>query len=128
VISFDTIMPETADVELVKRNGARDSLFLVAQFRLAGKREKKAARIRNLSPGGLLAEIAGNIPIGTAIEIEVRGIGWVAGKIVWSICGRVGVAFDQQIDPILARKPVGQGTQTPGYAQAANIVRASRKR
>jgi len=98
-------------------------LFLVAQFRLVGKREKKEARIRNLSAGGLLAEIAGDVPEGTAVEIQVRGIGWVAGKIVWSICGRVGIAFDQQIDPILARKPVGQGTQTPSYAKPATVVR-----
>ncbi|OYY88972.1 MAG: PilZ domain-containing protein [Sphingomonas sp. 28-66-16] len=100
-----------------QRNDLRDSLFLVAQFRIAGSRESEQVRVRNLSAGGLMAEVAGRIDQGTAVEIEVRGIGWVAGRIAWATAGRVGIAFDEVIDPILARKPVGNGTKTPTFTK-----------
>ena len=66
-------------------------------------------RVRNLSAGGLMAEYAGPLDDGAPIEIDVRGIGWVSGRIAWRAAGRVGVAFDRHIDPMLARKPVGGG-------------------
>lgn len=99
-----------------QRSGARDSLLLAAQFRVDGA-DAGTVRVRNLSPGGLMAEHAAPIPRDTPVEIEVRGVGWVKGKIAWSAEGRVGVAFDVAIDPKLARKPVGKGTHTPVYAK-----------
>ncbi len=100
-----------------QRHENRDSLFLVAQFRVAGTRQAEQVRVRNLSAGGLMAEVSSPIVQGTAVEMEVRGIGWITGKIAWYAAGRVGVAFDQMIDPSLARKPVGGGTQTPVYVK-----------
>jgi hypothetical protein len=44
-------------------------------------------------------------------------VGWVKGRIAWATDGRVGVAFDIEIDPMLARKPVGKGAQTPSYTK-----------
>lgn len=100
-----------------QRHETRDSLFLVAQFRVAGTRHAEQVRVRNLSAGGLMAEVSSPIVQGTAVEMEVRGVGWITGKIAWYAAGRVGVAFDQMIDPTLARKPVGGGTQTPVYVK-----------
>lgn len=100
-----------------QRHETRDSLFLVAQFRVAGTRQGEQVRVRNLSAGGLMAEVASPIAQGTPVELEVRGVGWITGKIAWYAAGRVGVAFDQMIDPTLARKPVGGGTQTPVYVK-----------
>jgi hypothetical protein len=51
------------------------------------------------------------------VEVEVRGVGWVSGRIAWATDGRVGIAFDTPIDPLLARKPVGGGTQTPTFVK-----------
>lgn len=98
----------------VPRSGARDSLLLTAQFRVDGE-DVHQVRVRNLSSGGLMAEFAGLIMAGTPVEIEVRGVGWVSGRIAWATDGRVGVAFSSEIDPLRARRPVGKGGSTPGY-------------
>ena len=99
------------------RNDSRDSLFLMADARIAGHPEINQVRVRNLSTGGLMAEFPGGLEQGTRVEIDVRGVGWCPGRIAWSAAGRVGVAFDAAIDPMLARKPVGQGAKTPTYVK-----------
>ena len=106
----------SADDFAGKRSGVRDSLLLTAQFRVDGQ-DVGTVRVRNLSAGGLMAEYTGPVGLRTPVEIEVRGVGWVKGKIAWAAEGRVGVAFDHEIDPKLARKPVGGGTQTPAYVK-----------
>jgi hypothetical protein len=88
------------------RSDARDSLLLAATFRVTGHKFEHVVRIRNLSAGGLMAEFDRVLEIGTPVEVNVRGIGWVPGQIAWVAAGRVGVAFDRQIDPRAARKPV----------------------
>lgn len=90
------------------RSKARDSLFLMAGFRRTGDDASRQVRVRNLSEGGLMAELPDDLDIGTAVEIDVRGIGIVPGRVAWSTQGRVGVAFDRPIDPLAARKPVGR--------------------
>ena len=89
------------------RGRSRDSLFLLAQFRAEGSPAVSDVRVRNLSAGGLMAELETAPADGTAVEIMVRGIGWIRGRIAWYAEGRAGIAFDQPIDPLLARKPVG---------------------
>ena len=96
----------------------RDSLFLMARFRRAGTvDEPLAVRVRNLSEGGLMAELDVAPPIDSAVEVEVRGLGWIAGRIAWHTAGRAGIAFDEPVDPRRARKPVGNGTRTPAHAK-----------
>lgn len=111
-----TIHPLSAEDFSGQRSGSRDSLMLAAQFRVAGA-EVEQVRVRNLSSGGLMAEYAAPVQRDTPVQVEVRGVGWVSGRIAWATDGRVGVAFDQEIDPLLARKPVGKGTQTPVYTK-----------
>lgn len=105
------------DESATQRNDVRDSLFLVAQFRLFGSERESQVRIRNLSSGGLMAEYAEPISIGAPVEVEVRGIGWILGRIAWAAAGRVGIAFEHPIDPKLARKPVGGGERTPTFVK-----------
>ncbi|MEG3177472.1 PilZ domain-containing protein [Sphingomonas sp. RB3P16] len=99
------------------RQDSRDSLFLTADFRLEGQRAVRPLRVRNLSSGGLMAECPEDLPQGVRVEFDVRGVGWVPGQVAWCTAGRIGVAFDRQIDPMLARKPVGQGKQTPVFVK-----------
>lgn len=99
------------------RQESRDSLFLMADFRVAGSRDVRAVRVRNLSAGGLMAEFPQGLEQGLSVEFDVRGIGWVPGQVAWSAAGRIGVAFDRQIDPMLARKPVGQGAHASSLAK-----------
>ncbi|HEU4959741.1 MAG TPA: PilZ domain-containing protein [Sphingomonas sp.] len=90
-----------------QRQDSRDSLFLSARFRLKGEKAVEQIRIRNLSAGGLMAELPEGIEPDTEVEVEVRGIGWISGRIAWTAVGRAGVAFDKPVDPKKARKPVG---------------------
>lgn len=87
----------------------RDSLFLMANLRVKGIGETLSVRVRNLSPGGLMAELPDPVVPDCAVEVEVRGIGWVPGRVAWQTEGRAGIAFDREIDPRRARKPVGGG-------------------
>jgi hypothetical protein len=117
-ISHDPFGQDPADgaspEEVVhNRNESRDSLFLMADFRLVGANDVEHVRVRNLSSGGLMAEIPSGLAQGAHVEFDVRGIGWVSGKVAWSAAGRVGIAFDRVIDPMLARKPIGGGSRNP---------------
>lgn len=105
-ISHDPLIDGSAEDATAQRNNARDSLLLVARFRIEGSTETTQVRVRNLSSGGLMADVPKPIDIGTMVEIEVRGVGWVNGRIAWVAAGRAGVAFDHPIDPQAARKPV----------------------
>ena len=92
------------------RSEPRDSMFLMAAMRRSGSAEVQV-KVRNLSPGGMMAESPVNFSRGDLIETDLRGIGTVAGKIAWTAGGRVGVQFDSPIDPRLARKPVSGNPQ-----------------
>jgi hypothetical protein len=108
-LSDDSYSLDVAADGGANRNESRDSLLLSARFRVVGSQREDQVRIRNLSAGGLMVELPRDVPVDTAVEIEVRGIGWVSGSIAWNMAGRAGVAFDAPIDPMLARKPVGRG-------------------
>ena len=104
--SQDPLTDGSADDAAAQRIDTRDSLLLVARFRIAGSNETVQVRVRNLSAGGLMADVPKPIDIGTMVEVEVRGVGWINGRIAWIAAGRAGVAFDHLIDPQAARKPV----------------------
>ncbi len=115
--SHDPFSALASDDPARNRHEARDSLFLMADFRIDGDDKVHNVRVRNLSAGGLMAEFAKPLALGTAVEFDVRGVGSVPGKVAWCAAGRVGIAFDEQIDPMLARKPVGNGPSTPYYVK-----------
>lgn len=109
-ISQDPLTDGSADDAAAQRIDTRDSLLLVARFRIAGSSDTVQVRVRNLSAGGLMADVPKPIDIGTMVEVEVRGVGWINGRIAWVAAGRAGVAFDHLIDPQAARKPVVAST------------------
>lgn len=104
-ISYDSTAFASSDDPNAQRGGSRDSLLLSAQLKLVGL-SPVTVRVRNLSSGGLMAEYVGRANIGDVAEVELRGIGQIAGRIAWITEGRLGIAFDREIDPMLARKPV----------------------
>ncbi|QKR99558.1 PilZ domain-containing protein [Sphingomonas sp. CL5.1] len=77
----------------------RESVSFNARLRVGDAKRAAKVRIRNVSPGGLMAEVPRPLAPDAAVEIELAGIGWVAGRVAWQIEGRVGVAFDSEIDP-----------------------------
>ena len=99
--------------EAQNRVNVRDSLFLAATLRKDGVPGEESVRVRNLSAGGMMADCKMVLTRGDRISLTLRGIGDVTGQVAWSGNGRFGVAFDQEIDPKLARKPVGRGGEDP---------------
>jgi hypothetical protein len=105
-----------------QRGDVRDSLLLSAQLCLPVMATPVTVRVRNLSSGGLMAEHAGRAAIGDAVKIEVRGIGWIDGRVAWITAGRLGIAFDTEIDPLLARKPVAVSLKSRTPAKRVRAI------
>jgi hypothetical protein len=94
---------------------ARDSLFLLADLTIEDSGERHKVKVRNLSSGGMMVEADIEVVQGQRIVVDLRNIGPVRGQIAWARAERFGVAFDRQINPKLARKPVGSTIETPRY-------------
>jgi len=88
------------------RGGPRDSLFLLTSLESTDGAPLGRARVRNLSATGMMADCERPVPAGVTLFMELRGVGQVRGKVVWSRDDKIGVAFDHDIDPQMARKPV----------------------
>lgn len=55
---------------------------------------------------------------GDMVHIAIRNLGWVEGSIAWVQDTRFGVAFREDIDPKLARAPVGTAEDpAPAYVR-----------
>lgn len=95
------------------RSVSRDSLFLLAEVRVEQNAETHKVRVRNLSDGGMMGE--GNLRVmrGHRLAIQLRNIGTIAGTVAWVQDNRFGVAFDEEIDSQLARRPLQAG-EDPG--------------
>ena len=88
-----------------QRRDPRDSLFVLARIKPEGDAgEGIAVRVRNVSSGGLMAEVPDEYRPGMRVEIVLDGIGEVAGSVAWSEAGRIGIAFDHPVDKTRARK------------------------
>ncbi|MEY2944284.1 MAG: hypothetical protein RLY97_2298 [Pseudomonadota bacterium] len=88
------------------RQNDRDSLFLQANLRLPDQPDEYRVKIRNLSANGCMAESGITALVGTKIEIDIRNLGWIVGTVVWVIDSRMGIAFEDPIDPRVARQTI----------------------
>ncbi|MBA4089563.1 PilZ domain-containing protein [Sphingobium sp. 3R8] len=104
------------------RAAPRDSLFLLTTLSTPEGAPLGKARVRNLSATGLMADCERAVPAGIHIVCDLRGVGKVTGMVAWSREEKIGLAFDEPIDPQLARKPVGgagaQHNAVPDYLRA----------
>ena len=82
----------------------RESVRLTARLRVGAAKRSVMAGIRNVSPGGLMAELPRPVAPDATVTVELAGIGWVAGRVAWQTEGRVGIAFDHEIDTALLRR------------------------
>ncbi|MBU2048705.1 MAG: PilZ domain-containing protein, partial [Gammaproteobacteria bacterium] len=77
-------------------------------------------KVRNLSAGGMRVEDEFEVERGNRMTAELRNVGKVKGTVAWVQGSRIGVAFDAEIDPKLARAPVGtKGSEIPSFARPA---------
>ena len=99
------------------RQLSRDSLFLMAELRLPGEDVLGRVKVRNLSAGGMMAEGPVKAVRGTLVEVNIRNVGWVEGAIAWVQGDRCGIAFSEDIDPMVARAPLVAGEGTPRFVK-----------
>lgn len=109
---------------LETRSVSRDSLFLLANVRVEQQDDSYRVRVRNLSDGGMMGEGPLKVQRGNRVEIELRNIGKIGGNVAWIQDQRFGIAFDEEIDSQLARKPGGEGSFE--LAPASGISHAHR--
>lgn len=99
----------------VKREQNRDSMFVKAVLRFPTSGDEREVRVRNISSGGLMAEAPLRTPRGDPIEVHLRNIGWVSGKVAWVAESRFGIAFDYPIDPKMLSVRESSGYEIPRY-------------
>lgn len=109
------------------RQVKRDSLFLLAEVRVDGSDQVFRVKVRNLSAGGMMAE-AGDARVlrGTPVIVVLRNIGEVEGSVAWIQGDRFGIAFAEEIDPQLARAPLGGqdgNSDTPRFVRSVGAAR-----
>ncbi|MGX7894012.1 PilZ domain-containing protein [Tsuneonella sp. HG222] len=97
----------------------RDSLLLMAEVRVDGGDTRQQVKVRNLSAGGMMAEGAMRVARGSLVVVTLRNIGDVEGSVAWVQDNRIGIAFVEEIDPKLARAPVGtvSAVHTPRFVR-----------
>lgn len=106
------------------RQLSRDSLFLMADLRLQDEDGARKIKVRNLSAGGMMAEGPLKVGRGTLVSVNIRNIGWVDGEVAWVQGDRCGIAFAEDIDPMIARAPVNvTAAPTRGAVAAAPQLR-----
>jgi hypothetical protein len=91
----------------------RDSLFVMAELRIDGGGGDHRVRVRNLSPGGLMAEGNVRVLLGQVIWINLRNLGWTEGSVAWVQENRFGVAFREEVDPRMVMAGTGQQVSQP---------------
>lgn len=84
-----------------QRQVPRTNLFAVAALRVEGSATEHQVKLRNLSPRGLMADGAVRVTSGATVWIEMPEIDWVEGVVVWVQDDRFGVAFRDEVDPVL---------------------------
>ena len=99
------------------RQIGRDSLFVLADVRLDGSQEEHRIKVRNLSAGGMMGEAPLRVIRGAPVAVNLRNIGWVEGTIAWVQDIRFGIAFNEDIDPKVARAPQITGDGSPRFTR-----------
>jgi hypothetical protein len=104
--SLSTAVPRPSE----RRNEERVAPMLRVA-KLDGPSGVQLIRVRNVSAGGLMAEIGQPVSVGDIVTVELSSQK-IPGSVVWIRDGTVGVKFDQNIDlgELLAgRKPSFDG-------------------
>ncbi len=105
------------------RNNGRNSLLVKASLRFPTTGEQGEVRVRNISAGGLMAEAPVRAGRGEPVEVNLKNVGWVSGKVAWIAESRFGIAFDYPIDPAATRVPIAtkvDDADMPHYLRKLN--------
>ncbi|NBU78002.1 MAG: hypothetical protein EBS50_02740 [Sphingomonadaceae bacterium] len=74
----------------------------------------------------MMAETSILFVVGTQVRVELRGIDPLTGRVVWVTDGRMGIAFDAEVDPRRVRREQ-KPSVTPPYLRQVNARRPGLK-
>ncbi|MDF0542507.1 PilZ domain-containing protein [Sphingobium sp. H39-3-25] len=80
----------------VAREARVTTILLIGRLVSGGM--QTLCRIRNISRGGLMAEVYATLDRGDAISIELRSGERLSGTVRWAGRSRIGIAFDAPVD------------------------------
>jgi Tfp pilus assembly protein PilZ len=100
-----------------KREKSRESMFLLASLCFEGSNKLISTRVRNISSGGMMVDNATKFEKGHVVAAELKGIGNVMGIVAWITPTRMGISFEEEVDPKLTRQLVGVTKLETNYAQ-----------
>ena len=115
--------PVTVDEEVaaLSRGADRDSLFMQASLTVPGSSGPVTVRVRNLSPGGMPAEAKVQVAQGAAVQVDLRNVGPVSGRVIWVGEGKFGIAFDRPVDPQAVRRQVVSESDLPPHLRRTGL-------
>jgi hypothetical protein len=96
----------------------RYAVFLRGVIGRSGSRNRMPLIVRNISAHGLRGECAYPPEAQDEVEIELPGLGPVAGHVRWESGEAFGVEFDGPIDPTLAFTRNRPGVRRSGLLSA----------
>jgi len=97
-----------------QRRAPRDEVALPTRM-FTQDQQTSDVLLVNISPFGFMVREYGATPKGAIVRLLLPRLGQVAGKVVWSLGGRVGAQFIKPIDPY-------------AYTAMLNAARAKRQR
>lgn len=106
-----------SDGNATKTERQRESMFLLAAVRFVEGADPLSVRVRNISSGGMMIDSAVEYAKGHRVLVELKNIGLINAYVAWSTATRMGIAFDHEIDPKLARQPLVKSAPIPEYAK-----------
>ncbi len=110
LFSFSDALPQPPD----RRTGTRyTTLLRVGVLETEGGKE--LCLIRNISAGGLMANVYSEIRKGSRSSVELKSGHQVAGTVVWTQDGSIGLQFDAAIDvaDVLTASADASGSRRP---------------
>lgn len=98
----------------------RESLFVFSEMTIDGADGPDRIKVRNLSARGMMAVSDGPVSLAQEAVVALPNMARVRGTIRWIQGHRFGIAFEQEIEPLLARQQVFfENREAPRYARAA---------
>jgi len=73
-------------------------LTILPVAKLVSESANFICRIKNISAGGLMAEVNCPLQVGAEIYIELNSEQRIPGQVVWTRPGSLGIKFDQDVD------------------------------
>jgi hypothetical protein len=80
-----------------RRSGSRH-MTVLRVAKLETSRGQELCLVRNISAGGLMANIYSNIVVGDPVVVEFKVEDRFAGRVVWRRENQIGVQFDEAAD------------------------------